>query len=92
MKCHGHLSIIITVNASLAHNEQRMKTGLNTFVKTRDDESSLESHCFRKPIAAACVRFEDWVSSKIVVRAGYARIVTSFGRLSNSAASSLKMA
>ena len=66
--------------------------GQNTFFKTRDDESSLESHCFRKSIAAACVRFEDWVSSRIEVRAGFARIVTSFGRLSNSAASFFKMA
>lgn len=51
--------------------------GQKTLFQTRDDESSLESHCFRKSIAAACVRFEDWVSSRIVVRAGFARIVTS---------------
>ena len=66
--------------------------GQNTFFKTRDDELSLESHFFRKSIAAACVRLEDWVSFRIVVRAGFARIVTSFGRRSNPAASSLKMA
>lgn len=66
--------------------------GQNIFFKTQNDESSLESHYFKKSITAACVRFEDWMSLKIEGRVGFVRIVISFGRLFNSAASFCKMA